>query len=497
MFARDSEFGRGWPVVSAAAVGVGLGLSPLPFYTLGVFVAPLVQEFGWTPAQVFGFAFPIYTIGAFLMSPLIGVLTDRIGARKVALASVVGFGLVMMAMSLNTGSLTLYAVLWAVLAVCGAGTLPITFTRPVASWFERQRGFALGIALIATGMFGTLAKYASEAVIAEAGWRAAYLVVGALPILIALPIVALGFRDLKDTPASRSPLVRAKLLVMVPSVLGLVGLWALTLRFLVPLARAQGPSLPVVVGFAFLVIVSLPALGYLLGNIATAPPERRALAPGERLPGDSLREAVLSWRFGLLALCFVFISYGVGAPIPNLEGILGSFGFDRSDAVALAGLTGLAVLGGRLIGGYLIDRFWAPGVAFVFLASPAGALWLLAQGGLDQGTATLCIMMIGFGAGVEYDFLAYLVSRYFGLRNYSSVYGALYGFFAIGAGFGPGILSRDVAERGWGGNLTEAAVVLFAASLPLLALGKYRYGHDGARVDAASEAETERDRAPA
>ena len=52
MFARDSEFGRGWPVVSAAAVGVGLGLSPLPFYTLGVFVAPLVQEFGWTPAPM-------------------------------------------------------------------------------------------------------------------------------------------------------------------------------------------------------------------------------------------------------------------------------------------------------------------------------------------------------------------------------------------------------------------------------------------------------------
>ena len=471
------EFARGWPVVSAAAVGVGLGLSPLPFYTLGVFVGPLVAEFGWTPAQVFGFAFPIYTIGAFLMAPIIGVLSDRVGARKIALASVVGFGLVMMAMSLNTGSLTLYAVLWALLAVCGAGTLPITFTRPVANWFERRRGLALGIALIATGMFGTLAKYASQAVIDAAGWRAAYLMVGALPLLIALPIVALGFRDLRDTPAREAALTRAKLLVMVPSVLGLAGLWWLTLRFLLPLAGEQGASLPVVTGFGFLVLVSLPVLAYLFGRIGTAPPEARRLAPGEVLPGDTLRQAASSWRFWLLAACFVFISYGVGAPIPNLEGILSSFGFERRDAVALAGLTGLAVLGGRLIGGYLIDRFWAPGVAFVFLASPAFALWLLAQGSLDQTAATLCIMMIGFGAGVEYDFLAYLVSRYFGMRNYSSVYGALYGFFAIGAGFGPGILSRGVAERGWGGNLTEAAVVLFVASVPLLFLGRYRYGH--------------------
>lgn len=484
----SSEFARGWPVVSAAAVGVGLGLSPLPFYTLGVFVGPLIAEFGWTPAQVFGFAFPIYTLGAFLMSPLIGVLSDRVGARRIALASVIGFGLTMMAMSLNTGSLLLYGVLWALLAVFGAGTLPITFTRPVTGWFERRRGLALGIALIATGMFGTLAKYASQAVIEGYGWREAYLFVGALPILIAFPIVLLGFRDLRDTPARDARLTRFKLAVMVPSVLGLAGLWWLVLRFLLPLAGEQGASLPVVTGFAFLLIVSVPVLAYLFGRIGTAPPEARRLAPGEVMPGDTLAEAATSWRFWLLAACFVLISYGVGAPIPNLEGILASFGFGRNEAVALAGLTGLAVLGGRLIGGYLIDRFWAPGVAFVFLASPAFALWLLAQGGLDQNAATLCIMMIGFGAGVEYDFLAYLVSRYFGLRNYSSVYGALYGFFAIGAGFGPGILSRGVGERGWGGNLTEAAVVLFVASLPLLALGRYRYGHDGERVSAASAA---------
>jgi MFS family permease len=475
-----AEFGRGWPIVSAAAVGIGLGLSPLPFYTIGVFIGPLAAEFGWTVQDVL-YALPVYTVGAFLMSPLIGYLADRAGARRVALFSIVGFGLAMMSMSLNTGSKALYVLLWSLLSVFGAGTLPITFTRAVNNWFDHNRGLALGMALIATGMFGTLAKYAAAEVVGEVGWRTAYLVVGSLPILIAFPIALLGFRDLRDTPAKAAAITKAKGLLMIPPVLGLVGLWVLVLRFVWPQVLAEGLRLQWGAALAFLVIVSLPVLAYVFGRIGTEPPVAKTLAPGESLPGDRVGEAVLSWRFGLLAVCFVCISYGVGAPIPNIEQILGASGFDAREAVGLAGLTGLAVLGGRLIGGALIDRFWAPLVAFVFLASPSVALWMLAQGDVSQATATVAILMIGFGAGVEYDFLAYLVSKYFGMRSYSAIYGCIYGFFAIGAGFGPIFMTRNLAETGWGPPLQVAAVVLFVASVPLLFLGRYKYGHDGER----------------
>ena len=60
MASAYAEFKFGWPVVLASAIGIGLGMSPLPFYTIGVFIAPLAQEFGWTTGEILA-CFPIFT----------------------------------------------------------------------------------------------------------------------------------------------------------------------------------------------------------------------------------------------------------------------------------------------------------------------------------------------------------------------------------------------------------------------------------------------------
>lgn len=489
--AKSGEFARGWPVLSAAAVGVGLGLSPLPFYTIGVFIPPLLAEFGpmgWTAGDVL-LALLIYTVGAFVMSPVIGILAERFGARRVALISIVTFSLAMMALSLNTGSKALFIFLWLLLAAAGAGTLPITFTRPVANWFQNNRGIALGIALIATGVFGALAKYFTQYMVSIADWRTAYLALGCLPLTIALPIAWLGLRDLKDEPARDAAATRWKVPILAISLLGTLALIVIVFRQVAPLTAENGLRLEYLMAYAFMVLVLVPPLAMMALNIGTAPPAVRGGGPIE-MPGMTLAEALKTWRFWLLAICFVPISYAVGAVIPNIERVLVASNFGMDEAVGLATLTGLAVLGGRVIGGYLIDRFWAPGVAFVFLASPAIALYMLGQPDVSATTATIAILMIGFGAGVEYDFMAYMVSKYFGMKSYSAIYGAIYGFFAIGAGFGPTIMTNladgrglsipftginYLSGQGWEQTLTQAAVLLFCFTLPLLALGRYTF----------------------
>ena len=406
-----TEFRFGWHVIVASAIGIGLGMSPLPFYTIGVFVGPFVQEFGWGVDQIM-MAMPIFTFGALFMSPVIGMITDRLGVRPVVLTSIVLFSLTMMAFSLNSGSLAVYLFLWCLLAVTGAGTLPITWTRAVNGWFFQRRGLALGLTLIGTGIFGSLAKLYAAYLIEVFGWRWAYVGVGALPLLIAFPIAFVWFREPSD------PAVRDK-----------------------------------------------------VDALRQAVPANKAGAMG----GFSLTEAIKDWRFWLLAYCFVPISFAVGGPIPNLERMMGEKGFTAEEAVLLASFIGYAVVVGRVVGGYLLDHFWAPVIAAILLSIPAVTPLILIQPDLSFVMAAIAIFIIGLAAGVEYDFMAYLVSRYFGMRNYSAIYGALYGFFALGAGIGPYVYGLSFSSTGSYDTILKISAVMFlAGALPLLLLGRYR-----------------------
>jgi MFS family permease len=408
MASNYAEFKRGWPVVVASAVGIGLGMSPLPFYTIGVFAGPLAQEFGWGIDRVM-LALPFFTFAALFMSPLVGYLTDRFGARRVALTSVVLFSLVMMSFSLMNGSLVMYLGIWMLLAVCGAGTLPITWTRAVNGWFFHRRGLALGLSLVGTGLFGLIAKQYAWWLIELVGWRKAYIGVGALPLLVAWPVAFFLFRE----PPQEQ------------------------------LSGADAPAEPL--------------------------PARSGIG------GLSLGDALKDWRFWLLAYSFVPISFAVGGPIPNLETMMAGKGFAVGDAVTLASLIGVAVIFGRLIGGYLLDQLWAPGVAAVLLSLPATATLILAQPDLQFWLAAVAIMILGMAAGVEYDLMAYLVSRYFGLKHYAAIYGALYAFFALGAGVGPYVYAAAFEASGSYDRILILSSFLFiAGALPLLLLGKYR-----------------------
>lgn len=469
---RSGEFKKGWPVVGAAALGIGLGISPIPFYTIDVMVAPLGKEFGWTPADVF-IAIAVYTVCSLFTAPVIGMLADRFGARRVTLISLVTFSLSMMALSLNTGSTALYIGLWVLVAIAGAGTLPVVITRPINTWFDRRRGLALGVALITTGVFGALAKAFAQSLVDLYGWRTAYVGLGLLPLTIAMPIALLCLRDTDDTPYAEAGIARARSLLTLISLIGGGCLVYFAFQFFWPLFVADGWKLQFGMAFAFMIMVIGLLLAAQFVPVRMEPPPATLGKATSTLSGLTISEALKTWRFWLLAICFVPISYAIGAMIPSIVPLLGEKGFGTAEAVSLATLTGLAVFLGRLIGGYLIDRFWAPGIAFVFLASPAAALLLL-TGDVSQGSATLAILMIGFGAGVEYDFLAYLVSKYFGMRSYSAVYGALYAFFAAGAGFGPKLINDTAQAYGWDFALQTAAAALFISTLPLLALGRYR-----------------------
>jgi predicted MFS family arabinose efflux permease len=421
------EFKKGWPVVLSAMLGIGLGLSPLPFYTIGILAKPLAKAFGWGFGQIF-FGVSISSIVVPLVSPIIGLLAERFGVRRVALTSLVLFGLSFMAFAASTGSLILFYLNWALVAHCGAGTLPITFTRAVNNRFETRKGLALGLSLLGTGLFGYFGVWYTAFVIAHFGWRAAYVAVGALPLLIAFPVAVLGFRDVGP-------------------------------------ARQTGA-------------------------------ERRAEASARRAatPGMTAREAFADWRFWLIGCAFIPIAFAVGATIPNLANILKQNGFSPETAVGLASLIGLSVIVGRAAGGWLVDRFWAPGVAVVLIGIPAAACWVLAHGALSYGVTAAAVVLVGFAAGAEYDLMAFLTARYFGMKSYGVVYGALYGFFAVGSGFGPPVFGAAFDKsHSYVMPLSVAALAMFMGALALLGLGRYRTFSQPAGASILAEAEATAD----
>ncbi|MBU2980036.1 MFS transporter [Alteromonas sp. C1M14] len=402
-----SEFKEGWKIVLASTLGIGLGLSPVPFYTLGMLAPELSKEFGWGFGEIMT-GLTISTLVVLFFSPIVGNLADRFGVRKVILCSVVMFSFSFALFAFGNGSLMMFYITWGIMAALGAGTLPITWTRGVNLWFERKKGLALGLSLIGTGLFGAMIKPVAAWMIVEFGWRMTYLAIAAMPLIVAFPIAFFCFYE---SPKTKS------------------------------IAKKQ----------------------------------QLDHEPVKDFPGLTMAEVFRDSKFWILCIAILPISFAVGGPIPNMENLLATKGFDTFEIASIVPLIGISVLFGRLIGGWLIDHFWAPGVAFILLSLPAAACWVLGTVELNMVIAMISVFMIGFAAGVEYDLLAFLIARYFGMKSYSTIYGFVYGAFALGAGIGPmtfGIIF-DKTKSYDSIMIFSMTVMLIGATL-LLLLGKYR-----------------------
>lgn len=194
MVHEKSELGRHWKTVVAAMIGVAFGPTGVIFYTLGLFMKPLSEAFGWSRAETSAAGLCLQG-GLIVMSPAIGVLIDRYGPRRIALLSLAGTAIGLLGLTMiNAGIFSLYLA-WIALALLSSGATPIVWTRAINRCFSRQRGIALGLSLSGTGLAAILAPWAIGLVIATYGWRFAYLVLAVVTLCIALPVVSLFLED--------------------------------------------------------------------------------------------------------------------------------------------------------------------------------------------------------------------------------------------------------------------------------------------------------------
>jgi MFS family permease len=152
--------------------------------------------------------------------------------------------------------------------------------------------------------------------------------------------------------------------------------------------------------------------------------------------------------------------------------ILTDHGYAPNQAAALMIAVGLATMAGRLLSGYLVDNIFAPYVAAFFFLLPSLGLYFL-------GSATypiLGIISIGLASGTEVDMIAFLTSRYFGLRRFGQLYGLLFAIFTAGPAIGPYVMGLSFVQlHSYTPALILFSVALGGASALILCLGPYKY----------------------
>ncbi len=161
---------------------VGLALWGLPFY-----YDFMVQQFGWTRAQVTsGNALSKLVVGP-IFGFIAGWIIDRFGPRRVMMAGILmaGGALVGLGWVSTLGMFYLFYFFNALGYVCG-GPLPNQVL--LSRWFDKSRGKAMGFAYLGIGIGGATVPWISHALIEHFGWQAALRWLGVLIIVVSLPL---------------------------------------------------------------------------------------------------------------------------------------------------------------------------------------------------------------------------------------------------------------------------------------------------------------------
>jgi len=159
--------------------------------------------------------------------------------------------------------------------------------------------------------------------------------------------------------------------------------------------------------------------------------------PDAVLTGLEAREALRSAKFAKIATATAVISMCSVAMMVNLVPIFSEAGIDRATGAAIAGVTGISGIVGKLLGGFLLDRLNAGKLVGIASSMPAisGILLIAFPGSILA--AIVAVAVLGFALGVEIDGVGYLTSRHFGLRNFGLIYGTMVGMLALTSGIGP------------------------------------------------------------
>ena len=406
-----STFKNPWWVVFGATLGMMVGNGPILLFTFGVFLKPVTSEFGWNRGTM-GSAIVVSHILGASATPFVGRLIDRWGVRRVTLPFIALFSLTTATIGMTSSSPAIFLLLYALCGLVGSGQAPQGYVKAISAWFDGRRGLALGVATAGIGVGAALMPQLTRWLIGAFGWRGAYAGLGILTFVVAFPAVALFVREPDEMPKEQK-------------------------------------------GFS-------TAIHRQVGVV--------------KATGITVREALTaSSKFWAIGVAGFLVAVSVNGTIAHIVPLLTDRGVASRSATLVLSVSGLALIGGRLLSGYLLDRFFAPYVSACFFLLPLAGIALLGLGfgGILPMTGAVCL---GLGLGAETALIAFLVGRYFGMRQYGEIYGYLLAAFLFGSGLGPWLMGVCFDAMGsYNPALAGFAILLIVASFLISRIGPYVY----------------------
>lgn len=180
----------------------------------------------------------------------------------------------------------------------------------------------------------------------------------------------------------------------------------------------------------------------------------------------------------MITATLFLVAFSINGAVIHLSPLLGDRGISARDAAFAVSTLGGASLLGRLLTGYLLDRFFGPRISLLLLSiSGCGVLLLATVPSLTCGV--IAAFLIGLGMGGESDVVPYLLTRYFGLRSFSTLYGFTWTAYAVATALSSVLMGRIFDLTGsYQSLLLQIAGLTFLAGALMLLMRPYPTGRD-------------------
>jgi len=402
-------------LMAGYAFAMGFLASSFFLHSRGIFFPFWMEEFAVAKTEM-SFAVTLTLFTGACAAPLTGHFLDRLPVRTVVLTGCLWLATGYLALRLVDGYLGFLAVLLIFQSLGWTCVGPLAQTKLMVNWFTRNRGMALGIAIMGISVAGIVVPPMATLLADTLGWRDTYTVYALVLLVVAVPVT---LAMVKQQPAD-------------------VG---------------QYPD----------------------GD--RGPVRAASAASGAAAPRQSLRAMYLEF-LGSKAFWSVVLTFGLmngvySAMITHLPTFLTTeLGFTLLNASYVLSAAGAAAIIGKLIFGYLMDHMDAKGTVMFAVGSyfVSTLVFMFAENYLPM---MLAAVLFGLGFGGMVPVRSVLLSRLFGVRKFSRVNGLL-SFFLAPATFWVLITGALADTTGtyatafqvWAVSFLLAAVVTLLVRLP-------------------------------